>query len=127
MKLKKILSEIERKDMPQIRGVDILKALDTLNNSGIVYKKGKIKANLLKNTQEDAISQKVDAISSELKLGKVLSPIFISSDGFVLDGHHRVLATLKIFGKDATIDAIQIMLPKIEALKMFNVVEKEIS
>jgi len=125
MKLKALL-EILRNEMPQIRGKDIPDMLKVLDDNGIAYRKGKIAVNMLKPTQEDAISDKVDAIANDIKSGKEMQPIVISKNGYIMDGHHRWLAQKKVNGDNYSMEVIQLLLPKIEALKMFDKVADEV-
>jgi len=115
MKLTNLI-EVKRKNMPQIKGKDIPELLEALNDNGIAYRHGNIAVNLLKPSQEDVIQSKLDNMTKELTNGKDFSPIIISSDAHVIDGHHRWLAVRQVYGNDARIDAIMIMLSKEEIL-----------
>jgi len=125
--LKGILKEIERKDMPQIKGKDTPELLKTLADSGIAYRRGEVAVNRLKPTQEDGIPSKVDAIASIISRGETLHPIVISREGWILDGHHRWLAVKKVNGDGARMQVIMIMLPKWNALQMFDKAADEVS
>lgn len=125
--LKNILKEIERKDMPQVRGKDTPELLRTLADSGIAYRQGKIAVDRLKPTQEDGIPSKVDAIASSIERGDPLHPIVVSKDGWILDGHHRWLAVKKVSGNGSRIEAVMIMLPKWNALQMFGDAAESVS
>lgn len=123
--LKPLLKEIERADMPQVRGKDTPELLKTLADSGVAYRRGKIAVDKLKPTQEDGIPAKIDAIASKLTNGESVPPIVISKDGYIMDGHHRWLAVKKVGGN--TIEVICIMLPKWNALQMFDKAADEVS
>ena len=125
MKLKALL-EILRNEMPQIRGKDIPEMLKVLDDNGIAYRKGKIAVNMLKPVQDDGIQSKVDSMVSDLTSGKTFSPIVISKDGYIMDGHHRWLAQKKVNGDNYSMEVIQLLLPKIEALKLFDKVADEV-
>lgn len=114
------LHEILRKNMPQLKGKDTNDALKILSQNGIAYRKGNIAVNALKPTQQDGIPSKIDAIANAMVKGEPMSPIWVSVDGSIIDGHHRWLATRKINGNDARISAIMIMLPKLNALELFD-------
>jgi hypothetical protein len=120
--LKPMLKEIERKDMPQVKGKDTPELLKTLAANGIAYRRGEVAVDRLKPTQEDGIPSKVDAIASSITQGTTLHPIVVSREGWILDGHHRWLAVKKVAKDNGTagkIEVIQIMLPKWNALQMF--------
>jgi len=123
--LKSILKEILRKDMPQVKGKDTPELLKTLADSGIAYRRGKVAVDQLKPTQSNAIPSKVDAIASNITRGETLHPIVVSRDGHIMDGHHRWLAIKKV-GQN-TIEVICIMLPKWDALRMFDKAADEVS
>lgn len=124
--LKCLMNEIERKDMPQVKGKDLPEMMQTLRDNGIAYRKGVIAADKLHPTQEDGIPSKVDAIASGLTQGEPLNPIVISMDGFILDGHHRWLAVKKIYEPDFKMQVVMIMKPKMDALQMFDKVADEV-
>ena len=126
MKLKKILAEIERKDMPQVRGKDMPDMLKAFDDNGIAYRRGKVAVSLLKPTQEDGIASKVDAIATGLQSGKTFSPIVVSKDGWIMDGHHRWLAQKKVNGDNYSMEVVMVMLPKMDALKMFDKIADEV-
>ena len=127
--LVRLMNEIERKDMPQVRGKDLPEMLKTFRDNGIAYRKGKVAVNYLKPTQEDGIPSKVDAIVSTIERGIPLSPIVISRDDYILDGHHRWIAYKKVFGDDLNVqmDCIVIDRPKWDALRMFDKVADEVA
>ena len=111
--------------MPQVRGKDTPELLHTLADNGIAYRRGEVAVNRLKPTQTNGIPSKIDAIASTITRGDTLSPIVISRDGWILDGHHRWLAVKKVGGD--TIECIIIGLPKWDALRMFNQAADEVS
>jgi hypothetical protein len=126
MKLLNLLNEIERSDMPQIKGKDIPDALNILAKNGIAYRKGSVAVGLLKPTQDDANKEKMDSISTDIENGKQLPPIFISKDGSIIDGHHRWLAYKNVYGDGYKMSVVQIMLPKIQCLKLFIAVSEKV-
>jgi len=119
------LLEIERKDMPQVKGKDTPELLKTLADNGIAYRQGKVAVDRLKPTQENGIPSKVDAIASTIERGESLHPIVISKGGYIGDGHHRWLAVRKNFGETGKISVIQIMLPINDVLRILEKVEGE--
>lgn len=128
--LKPILKEIERKDMPQVRGKDTPELLKTLADNGIAYRRGEIAIDRLKPTQEDGIRSKVDNIASKITQGERMAPIVVSKDGYIMDGHHRWLAVKKVAsenGETGKMECIVIMLPKWDALQMFDKAANEVS
>jgi len=123
--LKNLIREIERKDMPQVRGKDTPELLRILADNGIAYRRGEVAVDRLKPTQENGIPSKVDAIASSITRGETLHPIVVSQGGWILDGHHRWLAVKKTGGN--SIECIIIGLPKLDALRMFSKAADEVS
>jgi hypothetical protein len=106
---------IPREDMPQFKGTpepgspadklpkDENGEADTeeffkemLNKEGIkVSKPTAVSADRLKATQSELVGAKVAGMSKVLAdpnhpaYGKITAPIYVSNDGYVLDGHHR--------------------------------------
>lgn len=81
---------IHRSKMPQIQGQHFKDFSKWLDKEGISYKIDKVDAKKLHASQEMIHYDKVDTI---IKMGlKDGRPVLVSSDMFVLDGHHRVFA-----------------------------------
>ena len=106
---------IPREDMPQFKGTpekgspadklprDSSGEVDTeeffkemLNKQGIkVSEPAKVPADRLKATQSELVGVKVAGMTGVLEdpnhpaYGKITAPIYVSNDGYVLDGHHR--------------------------------------
>jgi hypothetical protein len=106
---------IPREDMPQFKGTpekgspadklprDSSGEVDTeeffkqmLNKQGIkVSEPAKVPADRLKATQSELVGVKVAGMTGVLQdpnhpaYGKITAPIYVSNDGYVLDGHHR--------------------------------------
>ena len=111
---------IERGDMPQFKGTpqpgspadklpkDENGEADTeeffkqmLNKQGIkVSKPASVPPDRLKATQSELVGVKVAGMSKVLAdknhpaYGKITAPIYVSNDGYVLDGHHRWAAVV---------------------------------
>lgn len=103
---------IERKDMPQLKGkpsegsaaskiqagpdgeVSIEKQfVESLKNQGVKMTPKSVDAAQLKSTQNQLVGSKVvgmiGALEKNPKNPDITAPIFVSKDGYVLDGHHR--------------------------------------
>ena len=117
-----MIQEIERKAMPQVRGKDTSDILKIFDECNIQYREGLVECGKLSPTQEDYKPEKVDSMAKSMRDGEwEASPIFISQDGHVLDGHHRWLAYKKVYGDDFKIPAISVDLPHKDALHVFSV------
>lgn len=111
---------IPRKKMPQLGGkprpgsradqlprdkdgsVDAAKAFkDHLKETGVKMTPKRMSAASLKASQSELVGSKVAGMRADAELGKydpAKVPIYVSRDGYVIDGHHRWAA---VVGKDA--------------------------
>lgn len=103
---------ISRETMPQIPGNQTWKLVQWLRMQGIGVSEAKSSVGALSPTQVEFSQERVDAIPEE----KLLEPILISQDDYILDGTH---SWVKAWQKDrmATIPTIKIALPVEEALE----------
>lgn len=121
------LSEVERKDMPQVRDKDVDDVKQILLDNKIEFEEGYANVGDLKATQEDYIPDKVEKFKKSIKSGDFeLNPLFVAKEGFIMDGHHRWLAIKDIYGEGYRIPVIKIGLPKEEALAMFEKASDEV-
>lgn len=90
--------KIDRKDMPQIKGKDVKDFLQFLKIShGVTSSKANIDPSILTATQQQFHKAKIVAIMSLIQNDSYdNTPILISNDNYVLDGHHRWLAHLNL-------------------------------
>lgn len=99
-----------RATLPQVR--DYNEFLSHMNLIGVDYNVGRMNADKLKATQLDGFdAEKVEALKKE----KDVDPIIVSSDDFILDGHHRWLAR-KELGK--SVPVYKIALPILELIRV---------
>ncbi len=89
---------IPRSEMPQLPGSVISKFLDHMASQGAkVTKDATMKVGELKATQKEINAEKVQGMAASYKAGKfpnIKDAIIVSSDGYILDGHHRWAALL---------------------------------
>ena len=83
-----------RRDMPQIAGVDKPDFFAVLRNEGHTVTDRDIPVSQVKVMQSDHNPDKVASMVAKLKAGQPIgtSRSIISSDGYVMDGNHRLLA-----------------------------------
>lgn len=120
MTLKQSLSELERKFMPQIAHDETSDVLKMLNDEGIECELLKLFPDQIRHSQSKVNKEKVKAIINDIRSGKILPAIFISSDNYIIDGHHRWIA-YKIL--KMPIKCIKIGLPQKEAIIKFKEIE----
>lgn len=122
------LAEIERADMPQVKGKDYDEILSIFDENKIGYSKGKVECQNLTALQDNYIPKKLETMKTNIENGTFIpSPIFVSKEGYILDGHHRWLALQELNGEDSKIDVIKVDLPKWEALYMFSIGSNEVN
>lgn len=88
---------IARYNMPQVKAIDldnIRKKYNINSNKYTITKKKQIQFDDLKPTQREAQAVKIDNMADTLENNGSLgdSPIYVSNDGYVIDGHHRYFA-----------------------------------
>lgn len=97
-----------RLEMPQVRDLDAFVA--DLEDEDVKIIKRKVDPEKLAPTQKEFSEEKVNHI---VKKGNSPKPIIVSSDNYVIDGHHRWLAAAQM-GKDN--DALVVKMPAKEIL-----------
>lgn len=92
---------IHRKDMPQIEDKHMTGFFEFLKSKGGKIVKTKMKASDLKPTQRNFNVDGVAAMENHFRTNKEKSrkPLIVSSDNYIIDGHHRWLAA-KNLGMD---------------------------
>jgi hypothetical protein len=136
---------IPRKEMPQLKGVPEKGSIadklpkepngevnsetlfkKALENSGFKLTPKKIDASSLKATQSQLVGPKVVGMLGALKKDpnhpKITAPIFVSKDGYILDGHHRWAAIVGLEfsqGKKVEMNVVEVDVP-IEKLVDFT-------
>jgi len=124
MKLKDILESIyDRSDMPQIKGSDLVDAFTILKKAKIPVQIDTVLPKQLKHSQKQVNKKKVMSIIRDITKGANLPLIVISSDNYIIDGHHRQLA-YAVIQPDEEIKVIRINLPRDKAIEVYKKVEK---
>jgi hypothetical protein len=77
--------------MPQIAEEDLPAFLAWLESKGVSSRLDRMPVGELKATQREINSDKVEAMRGKVRATR---PIVVSTDGYVLDGHHRWAALL---------------------------------
>lgn len=96
--LKEVGFNITRSQMPQIKNEDFKKWLESKGHE--VSLVDDVDINFVKPLQQDYDIAKVKSMSLNLE------PVFIASDGYILDGHHRYFKK-KLFSNRRTISCYQ--------------------
>lgn len=83
------VGRIPRAEMPQVRGIHHGAFASWLEGLGIGHARREVPAATLVKTQEEICWEKVAGMVTGAK------PVLVSSDGFVLDGHHHWAAAAR--------------------------------
>ena len=108
---------IKRNQMPQVATKDYPEFMDYLKDNGAEFKKETVSAKSLKAVQGEFSDQGVEKALRKRKLKKAS---IVSSDNYIIDGHHRWVAALNT-GQD--VDIIRVNMPAkelLELVKKFN-------
>ena len=86
----KLAFKLPRNNDGQVDGSNAFEAALTDNKTNVVHNVH-VYSDVLKSTQNELILNKVEAIFGTIQENTMLAPapIYISRDGYVLDGHHR--------------------------------------
>jgi hypothetical protein len=85
-------SKLKPNDRGEVSGVDDFKTY--AKSKGYKLTNRKVQASRLKATQKELGSDKVGGMMNNEKFDPEGEPIFVSRDGYVIDGHHRWAAQL---------------------------------
>lgn len=113
IEIPKIGMTFSRALMPQIKGSEMNKFLDYLKSKDIDYANKKLRVKDLKATQSEFDLTKVDQMIGQRSDIKIV----VSSDGYIMDGHHRWLADYNT-DKESMINSIVVDLPILELLRV---------
>lgn len=91
---------IPRDKMPQIASKDYEKFLSYLKKNDVKMVKRKIAAGILKPIQKQFSKDGVENSMVKGLTGSTPKPLIASSDNYIIDGHHRWLATKNIDPKE---------------------------
>ena len=105
---------LTRDKMPQVKSKDYDDLIKHLKKNGILVQKRKVKASTLRATQKDFNKDKIVGAISKIKTLGTAKPLIVSSDNYIIDGHHRWLAAKNVGG---TIDVMQADVKVKELLK----------
>ena len=103
---------IKRTEMPQVATKDYPEFMDYLKDSGAEFKKETVPAKTLKAVQGEFSDQGVEKALRKRKLKKAS---IVSSDNYIIDGHHRWVAALNT-GQD--VDIIRVNMPAKKLLQL---------
>lgn len=110
---------ISRSQMPQIDFKYRDEFINFIKSRGLVVKNCRVPTRSLKLVQGEYDRDKVGSIISKGSIGD--APIFISIDGFVVDGNHRLIAQLNMpSAKSNYIKVTELGMPAKELLKLIE-------
>jgi hypothetical protein len=93
------IGDINRKDMPQIDTKHLGEFTDYLKEKGVDVSEIQLDANKLKASQNQFHKAKIEKMMDSIEDGKKMKSIVVSSDNYVIDGHHNWIAHMNL-GKE---------------------------
>ena len=109
---------VKRTEMPQIATDDYPAFMDYLKDNGATFSKETVPAKSLKAIQGEFSDQGVEKALRKRKLKKAS---IVSSDNYIIDGHHRWIAALNT---GADVDIIRVNMPGKQLLKLVKNFDK---
>jgi hypothetical protein len=107
----------DRAQMPQFPGEKVPELLKALHEKGVDTSEESVPVRDLKATQDEINAKKVAGMVKTMNAGAFRpgTPILVSRDSYVLDGHHRWAAQW-VLDKDAPLPVVRIDMPMQELL-----------
>ena len=106
------------KDLKVIKKKDLKPAIGKLLKAGLTISKGTISPKQLHPSQKEIYKSKVDTIISKSD-PYTIKPIIISSDNYIVDGHHRWAAFLVGF-PNHKINFLRLGVGRDKAINIYN-------
>ena len=100
--------------------------IEFLTSKGIRASIGTARASKLKASQSELVGSKVAAMMVDQSFDPAANPIFISRDGYVVDGHHRWAAVVGrdaedgVLGNHSRMNVVRVNAPIAELLQIAN-------
>jgi len=111
---------LPRSQMPQIESKYVPELLRFLRRKGVKVVKSEVATKSIMLVQNEYNRAKVATLMDRMRHhDDKLEPIFLSNDGFVLDGSHRLLAKYNL-DRDSTIPAYVLDIPASNAVNLLN-------
>lgn len=105
---------IARADMPQVSAKKHDDVVERMIQAGVDVDDFTVDIDLLKPVQDGINRQKVENIKQAIRDGEEMYPIVVSREGYVIDGHHRMVAMQEL--GEEKINCSVVKLPKSESL-----------
>ena len=110
---------VKRKDMPQIKSEDYNLFYAYLKKNGAKFTKDTMPASELRAMQKEFSDEGImKQMRKNIKQGPNTKAVIVSSDGYIMDGHHRWLVALNT-GSD-----LNVMRVNMPAFKLYDLVNK---
>ena len=113
---------VKRKDMPQIKSEDYNLFYAYLKKNGAKFTKDTMPASELRAMQKEFSDEGImKQMRKNIKQGPNTKAVIVSSDGYIMDGHHRWLVALNT-GSD--LNVMRVNMPAFELYDLVNKFEK---
>lgn len=87
---------IPRSRMPQIKSTLVPEFIEWIQGQGVGVVRSSVRAAILNATQKELNQGKVEKLADVSNLNHLKKPVIISSDLYLMDGHHRWMALITL-------------------------------
>ena len=129
MKLMKIYEDLYmRKNMPQVDEEDFDHAFNVLMDNEIGVRKDKMTVVDMKSSQKDINNEKKKEIAKSIGSNHLstITPIIVSLDNYIVDGHHRKFAIEFLKRQNERVPVFRIMMKRDEAIAAYKEIEEQL-
>lgn len=115
---------INRANMPRVKRRQTEAFKRFLSANGIAWKLARVRACDIEDSQVDLDPEKIRRVAARVKsepgyaAKKLGPPLFVSKDGFLLDGHHRLAVRMLIAGSTTLTPVVLVDLPIRDLLRV---------
>lgn len=96
-------------------GVNVADAfMKHLRGKGVKVEEGEMLASHLKASQNELVGAKVAGMATNPKFDPAEQPIFVSNDGYIIDGHHRWAAAISRDIRDGRMGDVKMRVIKVD-------------
>lgn len=107
--------------LPQMNNISYKFVSDNLTEMGVAHEPIMVGVSQIKPTQKDVDMEKIKSLSEVDD--RDLTPVWISRDANLLDGHHRVASKIFKEGKNSKIKAIRIDADQMDGAAYLKIIQ----
>ena len=113
---------VKRRDMPQVKSDDYPEFIDFMKSNGVTFKQETIPAREIKAMQDEfSDAGIIKQLKKNIEQGPNTKPVILSSDDYIIDGHHRWLVAMNTGGD---LNVYRVNMPARELYALVNQFDK---